>query len=154
MALGGTARAAVLDKDGRTFGELDYRAPDHIEVVLNGRDIVRISKSHFHARGEGADLKLRVRGDDVFMKKAVTTIDGIDLGRVAEVVRSPDGSFEALVVLSGGEGAPLAVPIRFVREVSAHIILEPSAEDVEGAQGAAVRSPRVRDALARAAERR
>lgn len=154
MAQGGTARAAVLDKDGRPFGELDYRAPDHIEVVLNGRDIVRISKSHFEARGEGAQLTLEVGGDDVFLRKNVTTIDGIDLGRVAKVVRSPDGGFEALVVMSGGEGAPLAVPIRFVREVSAHIILEPSAEDVDAAQGDAVRSPRVRDAIARAAGRR
>lgn len=143
-------REPIADQRGRAFGELDFRAAEHIEVVLNGRDIVRVAKSHFAERGEAGALRLKVTGEEVFLGKAVTTIDGIEIGRVVEVVRGPAGEWEALIAAQEGEAAPLAVPLPFVREVSAHIILEPSAEDVGAAQADAARSPRVREALARA----
>ena len=99
---------------------------------------------------EPGRVRLKVKGDEVFMGKGVTTIDGIDLGPVAEVVHSPDGGFEALIAVPGAEGSPLAVPLGAVREVSAHIILEPSAEEVRAMQDGARRSPAVARALHRA----
>jgi sporulation protein YlmC with PRC-barrel domain len=144
------AREKILDCDGRPFGELDFPAPDHIEVVLNGKDVVRIGRTHFEGKGELRPLRLAVSGDDVFRLKRVTTIDGIDLGEVSAVVRGARGAIEALIVSPGGEEEPLAVPLAFVREVSAHIILEPSAEEVGAAQASARALPAVREALRRA----
>jgi sporulation protein YlmC with PRC-barrel domain len=145
-----TAGESVLDRDGRLFGELDFPAPDHIEVVLNGKDVVRIARAHFEGWGDSRPLRLTVSGDDVFRYKRVTTIDGIDLGEVLSVVRNARGAIEALIVSGGGEGEPVAVPLPFVREVSAHIILEPSAEEVDAAQPSARAVPAVREALRRA----
>lgn len=143
----------VVDRGGKAFGEVDFRAADHIEVVVNGTDVVRIGREHFEGRGEGASPRLVGTGDGVFAGKRVTTIDGIDVGEVWEVVRGEGGRMEALVVGGGGEERPSAVPLRFVREVSAHIILEPSAGELEAAQRDARRSPAVAAALRRAAKR-
>lgn len=143
-------RTPVLDADGRPFGALDFETPDHIEVVLEGAGSVRIARSHFEGAGGLGRVRLKGRGDSVFLGKRVTTIDGIDLGAVAEVVRSADGSFEALIVVPSAEGAPLAVPLSALREVSAHIILEPSAEEVRALQAGLARSGAVAGALARA----
>lgn len=139
----------VVDRDGRKFAELDYRAPDHIEVVLGGRDIVRISRAHFVGDGREGELRLKVAGNEIFLGKGVTTIDGIDLGPVVEVVRDRRGEIEAVVVAAGGEEGALAVPPRFIREVAAHIILEPSAEEVAQAQPLLLKSKPLRDAVAR-----
>lgn len=139
----------VVDKDGRKFAQLDYRAPDHIEVVLGGRDIVRISRAHFVGDGREGELRLKVAGNDIFLGKGVTTIDGIDLGPVVEVVRDRRGEIEAVVVAGGGEEGALAVPPRFIREVAAHIILEPSAEEVAEAQPGLLKSKQLKDAVRR-----
>lgn len=139
----------VLDKDGRKFAELDFRAPDHIEVILAGGEIVRISRAHFEEGGQSRELRLKVGADDVFQGKGVTTIDGIDVGTVVEVVRDARGDIEAVIVAAGGEGGALAVPPRSIREVASHIILEPSAEEVEWAQPALLKSRALRSAVER-----
>lgn len=143
-------RLPVLDAEGRPFGALDFETPDHFEVVLEGTGSVRIARSHFEGAGGLGRVRLKVKGDNVFLGKGVTTIDGIDLGTVAEVVHTREGGFEALIAFRGAEGGALAVPLSAVREVSAHIILEPSAEEVRALQEAASRSETVAAALARA----
>jgi len=143
-------RIPVLDADGRPFGALDFETPDHIEVVLEGASSVRIARFHFEGAGGLGRVRVKGRGDSVFLGKGVTTIDGIDLGPVTEVVRSADGGFEALIVLRSAEDTPLAVPLTAVREVSAHIILEPSAEEVRALQAALSGKSAVAGALARA----
>ncbi len=143
-------RIPVLDGEGRAFGSLDFETPDHVEVLLEGAGSVRIARSHFAGAGGLGRVRLKVKGDHVFLGKGVTTIDGIDLGTVAEVVHAKDGGFEALIAVRGAEGGALAVPLAAVREVSAHIILEPSAEEVRALQEGASRSPAVAAALARA----
>jgi hypothetical protein len=69
------------------------------------------------------------------------------------VVRGADDAIDALIVDGSGEEGLLAVPLPFVREVSGHIILEPSAEEVEAAQSAVTRKAGVAAALARARKR-
>lgn len=140
----------VLDAEGRPFGALDFETPDHLEVLLEGAGSVRIARSHFEGGSGPRGVRLKVKGDRVFLGKGVTTIDGIELGTVREVVRTAQGGFEALIAGQGAEGGALAVPLSAVREVSAHIILEPSAEEVRGLQEAASLSPAVAAALARA----
>jgi len=140
----------VLDREGKVFGTLDFRAPEHVEVILAGNHVVRVSRSHFVGRAQGAELRLTVKADEVFLGKQVTTIDGIDLGPVVEVVRDSGGRIEALICRAGGEATPVAVPPAFLREVTAHIILEPSDEEVMAAQGRAAASKAVRAAIARA----
>jgi len=143
-------RIEVLDRAGRRFGALDFETPDHVEVVLDGAGPIRISRTHFEAGGGLGKLRLKGEGDQVFLGKAVTTIDGIDLGPVVEVVRAEGGRFEALIAALPGEGGALAVPMEAVREVSAHIILEPAAEEVRAMQAKARRSAGVASALRRA----
>ena len=147
------AREPVEDAEGQRFGDLDFPTPDHLEVLVGGKTPVRVGREHFERGGQGAPFRLKVKGDALFVGKHVTTIDGIDLGGVSAVVHDTGGAAEALIVVGGGEDGPLAVPLRFVREVSAHIILEPSAEEVTEAQGAALNSPRVSAAVARARKR-
>ena len=147
------AREGVVDADGAPFGTLDFPAADHLEVLVGGTTPVRVAREHFVGGGRAGPAQLNVTGDGLFLEKHVTTIDGIDLGSVCAVVRGRGGAVEALVVDGSGEGGLLAVPLPFVREVSAHIILEPSAEEVEAAQGSAAASPSVKAALARARKR-
>jgi sporulation protein YlmC with PRC-barrel domain len=143
-------REPVEDAEGKPFGDLDFPTADHLEVLVGGTTPVRVGREHFEKRGEGRPPKLHVAGEQLFMGKGVTTIDGIDLGTVEAVVRAPGGAIEALVVGGSSEAGFMAVPLGFVREVSAHIILEPSAEEVEAAQAHAASSPRMASALARA----
>jgi PRC-barrel domain protein len=147
-------RTAVSDKDGRAFGLLDFRTSEHVELLLDGRHPLRVSRAHFVGRAQGAELRLTQGADEVFLGKLVTTIDGIDLGTVVEVVRGKDGAVEAFIASTGGEEEALAVPPQFAREVSSHIILEPSVEEVQAAQEAARASPRVHAAIARASRQR
>jgi hypothetical protein len=147
-------RSPVVDAEGRPFGEVDFGAADHLEVLVAGKVPVRVAREHFARRGEGAEVRLSVGGDELFLGKRVTTIDGIDLGAVTAVVREGSGGIEALLVGGGSEEGVAAVPLSFVREVSAHIILEPSAEEVAAAQAGAARDPAVAKALTRARMRR
>lgn len=146
-------RVQVDDAAGETFGALDFPTADHLEVLVDGKSPVRIGREHFEQGGAGAQPRLKVKGDALFLGKHVTTIDGIDLGGVAEVVRSEGREVLALIVGEPGEAGFMAVPLAFVREVSAHIILEPSAQEVSDAQGSAARLPAVAAALARARKR-
>ncbi len=147
------AREVVSDAEGNAFGELDFPAADHLEVLVGGATPVRVGREHFDRGGASAPFRLKGNGDALFVGKQVTTIDGIDLGAVAAVVHEGGGAAEALIVGGGGEDGPVVVPIRFVREVSAHIILEPSAEEVEQAQVGALKSPRIAAAVSRARKR-
>jgi len=147
------AREVVKDAAGNPFGELDFPAADHLEALVGGATPIRVGREHFDRGGKSAPFRLRVKGDALFVGKQVTTIDGIDLGAVSAVVHEGGGATEALIVGGEGEQGPVAVPIKFVREVSAHIILEPSVEEVEQAQAAALKSPRVAAALSRAKKR-
>jgi hypothetical protein len=141
----------VADARGELVGHLDFRAAEHIEVVLLGGHGVRVGRAHFEGQGAGSDLRLKTRAEAVFAGRVVTTIDGIDIGKAVAVARGPGGTFEAIVLAPQGEAGALAVPFEFVREVSAHIILEPSEEEVRNAQGRAHALPGVAQALARAA---
>ncbi len=147
------ARPAVTDAAGNAVGHLDFRAAEHIEVVLLGGHAVRIGRAHFEGMGEGPELRLSTGADEVFLGRPVTTIDGIDIGAAVAVAYAPSAAFEALIVAPAAEGELLAVPFSFVREVAAHIILEPSAEEVRGAQEQARALPGVAAALERVAAR-
>ena len=147
------ARELVKDAEGHAFGELDFPTADHLEVFVGGKTPIRVGREHFDRAGASAPWRLKVKGDNLFVGKHVTTIDGIDLGAVTAVVHEGGGGVETLIVGGGGEDGPVAVPIRFVREVSAHIILEPSVEEVEQAQAAVLKSPRVGAAISRARKR-
>ncbi|HEX9709791.1 MAG TPA: hypothetical protein VGB42_07510 [Candidatus Thermoplasmatota archaeon] len=153
MAVAGDDGAPVTDARGERFGHLDFRAAEHIEVVLVGGHAVRIARTHFQGMAAGPELRLTTRGDEVFLGRHVTTIDGIDIGPAVAVARDGRGAFQALVVGGGGESGPLAVPFAFVREVTAHIILEPSEQEVRDAQREARALPGVAGALRRAARR-
>lgn len=141
----------VTDATGAVVGHLDFRAAEHIEVVLLGGHPVRVGRSHFQGGGEAAELQLATAADDIFIGLNVTTIDGIDLGRAVAVAHDGSGAFRALIVGAAGEAGAIAVPFEFVREVTAHIILEPSEEEVREAQGRARALPGVAEPLMRAA---
>jgi hypothetical protein len=141
----------VRDSKGAVVGHLDFRAAEHIEVVLLGGHAVRIGRAHFVGSGNGHDLQLATPVDDVFVGRGVTTIDGIDIGRAVAVARDGQGALRAVIVGASGEAGALAVPFEFVREVTAHIILEPSEEEVREAQGRARALPGVAEALLRVA---
>lgn len=143
-------RIPVLDAEGRPFGDLDYRAAEHVEVIFGGRDIIRIANRYFDLGDPSAPVvRLKSRGDGVFLGQDVTTIDGVDLGTVVEVVHDAAGQLEVLVLRSRTGGPPLAVPRAFVREVTHHIILEPSDMEVWDEQPALAKDARVRAALER-----
>ncbi len=140
----------MTDAEGTAFGVIDFRVPEAIEVVLVGGHAVRIAKAHFEGQAAGASLRLKTAADAVFVGRQVTTIDGIDLGRAVAVAHSDAGSFEALVVDAGSEAGLLAVPFASVREVAAHIILEPSAQEVRDDQPSVLALPSVAATVERA----
>lgn len=151
MAPPASAPAPVTDASGAVVGHLDFRAAEHIEVVLAGGHTVRVGRAHFEGGGQEGALRLAGQADDVFIGRHVTTIDGIDIGKAVAVAHDDGGAFQAIIVGAAGEAGAIAVPFDFVREVTGHIILEPSEEEVRDAQGRARALPGVAEALMRVA---